>query len=499
MATVKATNPSTKTKTKPSYLPAKSKIKPTYLVLGSGSIGFAVAKELRELDKDLVIIDKDPAKIETLREEEYEAIQGDISNPETLNQINVRNLTAVLVLSSDNESNKSAIENIKKLVSPDVYCVARASDVINKKEMESKGADYVIIPSRVVATSLARTLERAESMRRGTKLTRWLKDIADKKLGVVVHDNPDPDAIASAMALKEIAKTYGIESTIFYHGEIGHQENKAFVNLLDIDLNRMEETDISDFQNIALVDCAVPGSNNMLDRDTHVGIVLDHHPVEDAEIDADYIDIRPNIGATATILTKYLQELNIDITSNLATALLYGIRTDTQDFKRNTDPADLSAASFLYPLADHEILEQLERPSIATETLEVFGEAIKNRQVFGSYLLSNVGTVRDRDTLPQAADYLLNLEGISTSIVFGVSKDKIYLSGRSNDIKINLGDVMKRAFGEQSAGGHATAAAAQVPLGVFSAAKDRQTLLRLVNEAVVKKILSAVGVEEAED
>jgi len=451
-------------------LPVKVKVKPTYLILGSGSIGFSVAKELKELEKDLVIVDKDKQKVETLREDAYEAIVGDISDPEILNQINTKNLTAILILSSNIEANKAALGNIKKVISPDVYTVARASDIINKQEIQSMGADLVIMPSRVVATSLARSLERAESLRRGTRLSNWLKNIVDKKLVIVIHDNPDPDAIASAVALKEIARNFSIESTIVYHGEIGHQENKAFVNLLGIDLKRMEEQDISLFSNIALVDCAVPGSNNILPSGSHVGIIIDHHPIGEVEIDADYIDVRPHVGATATIFTKYLQELNITIEKDLATALLYGIRTDTLDFKRNTDPADLSAASFLYPLSDHEILEQLERPSMSIETLDILGEAIKNRQVIGSYLLSNVGNVRDRDTLPQAADYLLNLEGISTSIVFGVSEENIFISGRSNDIRINLGEVMKRAFGD-GAGGHATAAAGQIPLGVFSAAK----------------------------
>ena len=234
----------------------------------------------------------------------------------------------------------------------------------------------------------------------------------------------------------------------------------------------------------------------MLPPDSYIGIVIDHHHIGDAELNADYIDIRPNFGSTATIMTKYLQQLNVPISKTLATALLYGIRTDTQDFKRNTDPADLSAASYLYPLSDHDILDQLERPSMAIETLDVLGEAIRNRQVTGSYLLSNVGNIRDRDTLPQAADYLLSLEGISTTVVFGVTEDRIYISGRSNDIRINLGEIMRQAFGED-AGGHATAAGAQIPLGVFTATKDRQTLLRLVNEAVVKKFLSTVGVEDA--
>lgn len=471
-------------------------LNPTYLILGSGSIGFAVAKELRELDKDLIIVDRDKQKVETLREEAYEAFEGDISDPDIFQHINLKELTGILILSSDNEANKKALENISQLGLDDVYCVARASDAISLQEMDGLGADLVVMPSRLVARSVARSLGRAESLRRGNKLSQWFKGISGKDLAIVVHDNPDPDAIASALALQKIADSFDVRSSILYHGEIGHQENKAFVNLLGIDLNRMEEHDISEFDDIAMVDCAVPGANNMLSSGMHLGIVLDHHPLGEAEIDADFVDIRPNVGASATILTKYLQELNIEIESELATALLYGIRTDTLDFRRNTDSADLSAAAFLYPLADHEILDQLERPSMSIETLDILGEAISNRQVIGSYLLTNVGVVRDRDTLPQAADYLLNLEGVSTSIVFGVSEERIFLSGRSNDIRVNLGDVLKKAFGDEAAGGHSNAAGAQIPLGVFSDIKDRQTLLRLVNEAVVKKFLNAIGVDE---
>lgn len=455
-----------------------------------------MAKELRELDKDLIIVDKDAQKVETLRDEAYEAIVGDVSDPALLDRINTKNLAGILILSSDPQANKAALENIRKKVPRDVYCVARAPDVINMQEMEAMGADLVIMPPKMVAKSLSRSLERAEGLRRGNKLTQWFEGIRGKQLAIVVHNNPDPDAIAGALGLKTISHSYDVAADIIYHGEIGHQENKAFVNLLDIDLYRTEDIDLADYDKIALVDCSAPGANNPLPPNTSIGVIIDHHPITDTEIDAEFIDIRPNVGASSTIVTKYLQELNVDIDSKLATALLYGIRTDTMDFKRNTDSADLSAASYLYPLSDHDILDQLERPSMSIETLDVLGEAINNRQVTGSYLISNVGSIRDRDTLPQAADYLLNLEGISTTLVFGVSEDKVFISGRSNDIRVNLGDVMKRAFGEDAGGGHANAAAAQIELGLFSAAKDRQTLLRLVNEAVVKRFLGAVGVEE---
>jgi len=158
----------------------------------------------------------------------------------------------------------------------------------------------------------------------------------------------------------------------------------------------------------------MPGENNLLLKDSDVAIIIDHHPAEMKEVRAEYIDIRPNAGATATIMTKYLQELDIPISKDLATALL----------------------------------DRIETPAISTETLDVFGEAIMNRKIKGSYLVTNVGTLRDRDALAQAADYLLNLEGITTVLVYGIGEDYIYISARSNDIRLNLGKAMQDAFEE---------------------------------------------------
>ena len=237
----------------------KSTVKPRYLVLGSGSVGFALAKELRESNKLVIIVDKDEAKVETLREEGFETIVGDISDPELVNKIDLKNVVVILFLTSNNEANRKGIENFKKVINPDVQLFSRASDIINKEKMEDLGADYVFMPSKLVASSLSRSLERAESVHRGNRLARWLKGIRDKKLAIVIHDNPDPDAISSGLALKEIAKNLGVEANILYHGRIGHQENKAFVNLLGIDLGKMEEHDLKNFDEIALIDCSIPG------------------------------------------------------------------------------------------------------------------------------------------------------------------------------------------------------------------------------------------------
>ncbi len=145
---------------------------------------------------------------------------------------------------------------------------------------------------------------------------------------------------------------------------------------------------------------------------------------------------------------------------------------------------------------DNELIEKMEGPAISTETLDVLGAAIKNRQVYSSFLISFAGFINDRDALPQAADFLLRLEGISTVLVFGVVKDTVYLSARNKDVRINIGDVLKRAFGDVgSAGGHAHAAGGQIPLGIFGSVKDKEALGKLVTEAIKRRFLSAVGIE----
>jgi nanoRNase/pAp phosphatase (c-di-AMP/oligoRNAs hydrolase) len=323
------------------------------------------------------------------------------------------------------------------------------------------------------------------------------------KLGIIVHDSPDSDAIASALALKQIARHVDVSADILYRGEIGHHINRAFVNILGIEMKRIErEDELKDYDKLALIDATVPGANNPLPPppEGNVDIIIDHHVANNKEkVYADFFDVRTDNGATSTIMTRYLQELDIPVDKVLATALLQGIRTDTSSFKRETHPSDFFAAAFLHVKADKDLLEQIETPPMSTEMLNVVGDAIVHKKIKGSYLITNVGAVANRDAIPQAADYLLNLEGITTAIVIGLCEEMICVSGRSKDIRVNIGDAFVSAFGEiGSAGGHATMAAAQLPLGIFKGIKDKDTLMQLAEDAVTKRFLSVMKEEKSE-
>jgi nanoRNase/pAp phosphatase (c-di-AMP/oligoRNAs hydrolase) len=292
-----------------------------------------------------------------------------------------------------------------------------------------------------------------------------------------------------------------VEADIVYGGDVGHQENRAFVNLLGIDLlSRDEAPPLEGYGLVALVDRVDDGPAEV---GVDVDVFIDHHEI-DEPIDAGFSDVRPNVSSSSTILTKYIQEFDIRPSEAVATALLYGIRAETLDFKRDTTPADLTAAAYLYPFANHDTLEQVESPSMSPETLDVLAEAIQNREVQGSHLVSNAGFVRGREALSQAAQHLLNLEGITTTAVFGITDERIYLSARSKDIRMNIGNVLQDAF-EQigEASGHSTQGDASIPLGIFTgidaSADNRDTLLALTEEAVRRKLFEAMGVESGEN
>jgi nanoRNase/pAp phosphatase (c-di-AMP/oligoRNAs hydrolase) len=465
----------------------------SYAILGCGSVGHAVAEELVDQDKDVLIIDRDEGRVEALRDQDLDARTADIRDEAVAESVAGRDV--VLVMSSDVDANEAAVRAIREHNGDEQFVVARASDPVSADDLADAGADVVINPSAVIADSALRSLEAGELEHRANQLERVIRNTR-RRMAVVTHDNPTPDAIASAVAMQAVAEQFDVDADIVYRGDLGHQENRAFANLLDVELLAWADVDVDDYDTIAVVDHADPADEPLT---VAVDVVVDHaEPHESYE--PAFADVRPNMSSTSTILTKYVQEYEMPVDEAVATALLYGIRAETLDFKRDTNPADLTAAAFLYPFANHDTLEQVESPSMSPETLDVLAEAIANREVRGSHLVSNAGFVSDREALAQAAQHLLNQEGITTTAVFGIAADTIFVAARSKDIRIDIGNILEEAYddiGQPS--GHSTQAVAEIPLGPFTGIEttdeNRDTLLALTEEAVKSKLFDAMGVE----
>ncbi|AXR82251.1 Kef-type K+ transport systems (NAD-bindingcomponent fused to domain related to exopolyphosphatase) [Natrarchaeobaculum sulfurireducens] len=318
-----------------------------------------------------------------------------------------------------------------------------------------------------------------------------------ESLVIVCHDNPDPDCLASALALEAIALEQGVETvTIAYGGEISHQQNRAFVNMLDIALRTIEETEIDAVDCIAFVDHSQPGETTELSERVEPDIVVDHHPGE--AVGARFEDIRSRYGATATLFVEYLEELDVELTSRLASALLFALHRERLDFVRDPTRREYEAALTVYPDADLETLEQLYGSAFSPGTLDAIGRAIASRTRRGSSLVASAGATAETDALPQAADYLLNLEGVDTVFVYGIVGDSIRLSARSIDPRIHIGRTLNDGFGELgSVGGHHDMAGGRIELGLFADdADDSEVLLEFAGDRLTRRFFDAVNLND---
>ncbi len=314
-------------------------------------------------------------------------------------------------------------------------------------------------------------------------------------VAIVCHDNPDPDCLASALAFERIAQASGVsETTIVYGGELSHQQNRAFVNMLSIDLVHGTEFSIEAVEYVAFVDHSRIGGNSTIDPDVSPDAVVDHHP--DSGLRAPFVDVRPDYGATATIFVEYLTTLDIELSQRLATAMLFAIHRERLDFVRAPTVAEYEAALVVFDRADLDALEQLYGSAFTQETIDAIGRAILARRRRGSALVAGVGQTTETDALPQAADYLLNVEGVHTVLTYGIVGDSIRLSARSIDPRVNVGKILNRAFDELgTAGGHNDMAGGRIDLGIFGDIgnnDDTEVLLSFLDERIERRFFDEI-------
>ncbi|MFB6183003.1 MAG: DHH family phosphoesterase [Haloarculaceae archaeon] len=463
----------------------------TRLMLGCGSLGRTLVDSLVDWPGDLLVIVDDEQQVETLREDGIAAERADVTDATALGSV-VEEVESLFVGGDDVATNVDAVRAAREAFD-DVPIVAYTGHDPSDAQRESLvGTADRIVDATDATTAFLRERVGDEGLRT-RQLHRVLREL-DEPLAVFTHDNPDPDAIASAVALERLATAAGVDAEICYYGSITHQENRAFVNLLEFDLTELDDDDdLSAYGSFALVDHSRPGVNDQLPEDTPIDVVIDHHPPR-SPVNARFVDLRSEVGATSTLLVGYLRQLDVEVSEAVATGLLFGIRVDTREFTREVCPEDLEAAAFLLPHVDMGALERIESPSISPDTFETIAAAIRNRDRHGPVLLTCVGYLNDRDALAQAADRLLNLDGITTTMAYGIGDGTIYVSARARGANIDLGETLRDAF-EQigSAGGHADMAGAQIPLGLLdSIDDDDEALIDVVRDVVSERFLEAV-------
>lgn len=282
---------------------------------------------------------------------------------------------------------------------------------------------------------------------------------------ILPHNNPDPDAIASAVALRYLLEqTVQIPAKIAYRGSVGRAENRALVRYLDSPLERLGAADLRTGAPIALVDTQPGAGNNPVPIGAPVAIVIDHHLPRDQATVARFSDVRPAIGAASTMLVEYLQAAKLEPSPQLATALFYGIKTDTLDLLRLATVADRAAFCYLLPQVDLEAASRFEYAQLSPSYFRSLAETLQSAQIYNNAIVAYLGALEYPDLTADMADLLLRMQDCRWVICLGVYRETLFLSVRTRN-KRGAGQLVQALVGGRgTAGGHGSMAGGQVPL-----------------------------------
>lgn len=328
-----------------------------------------------------------------------------------------------------------------------------------------------------------------------------LKSVGASANVVLITGHPDPDALGSALAHQRICQEVGVPCTIANVLPVSHRQNRAMVKLLNIDMLQVTSSDdLTPFKHLSLVDTSTPEPTIDLPADLKLLTVVDHHKM--AEVDAPFVDIRPHIGASSSIYAEYMAQglaplENAMGASRVATALLFGIQTDTNDFQLATS-ADFAAASYVRRFCDSDVLKRVGRRVHSASGMTVLGRALANLLVVRDFAVAGVGFVSagDRDAIATTADFILQREDLDTVLVFGIVEDRIDGSLRTDSPSVEPATFLTSVFGKDRSGkpyggGRADKGGFQIPLGVLAECEDKDSLWNIV-EQIVRSRLSKV-------
>lgn len=315
-----------------------------------------------------------------------------------------------------------------------------------------------------------------------------------KRALVLTHDNPDPDCLASAVALSMLLeRRTSVEAEAAYGGIIGRAENIAFVKVLKLPVKPVSQVELGEYDLIALVDTQPSVGNHSLPASMGADIVIDHHPLRDESLKSRYVDVGGDYGATSTMLAEYLRAARLEPGPDLATALFYGIKADTRDLGRETTSTDIDSYLWLFPQSDRRLLSQIEHPDLPARYFQLYHQAFERAKVYeDTAIVTDLGEVYSPDMVAEVAERLMFLEGMKWSLACGSFRSQLYFSLRVKDRRMNAGRLIRSVCEGRggSSGGHGSMAGARLPL--WGTRAQRGALKR----EVIRSFLEEFGVTQ---
>ncbi len=307
------------------------------------------------------------------------------------------------------------------------------------------------------------------NMARGQRrLQRLLNACRDRqRLVILTHNDPDPDALASAWALQTLLNArLDSHASIVYGGIIGRAENRALVSSLEMQLSQVDKISWDGVDAVALIDTQIGASNHARPPQLPIVAVFDHHQFRRSPQRARYRDVRPGYGATSTILTEYLVAAEMQPPSQLATALFYGIKTDTRGLARDACDCDAWAYMVLLGLMDPKLLAKIEQARVPRSYFKAFNDTLARTVLYDDVALASLGPMERPDMAAEMADILARLEGTDWVICWGRYNSHVVMAVRTSVPQANAARMVRQVVGEMgSTGGHAHMAGGRIPYG----------------------------------
>lgn len=316
-----------------------------------------------------------------------------------------------------------------------------------------------------------------------------------RRLLVLTHRNPDPDSLAAAVGLRHLAwETHRLPADLGLSGRIMRAENQAMVKCLGIELIPHRDLRHSIYDCVAVVDTQPGFGHTDLPEGLSVDIVIDHHvpPTATTGPEPRFRDVRTGIGATSSMVAGYLMDLELDVPPDVATALFYGIKTDTADLSRNAGPLDTKAYYFLIQKVDRRKLVEITNPRLPLQYYRVLRNALNNMRIFGHVVLCSLGKVGSPEMVAEVADLFARLENATAVFCGGLVGQKYYVSVRNENAGRDAYELIRGALGgEGSFGGHGAVAGGSIDLP-----DDSPRMLKRIERRLERNILATMGVED---
>ena len=426
------------------------------LILGDSPRFMEVLTDVAKAGAEVVALANKPFMRSRLQKMGVECTLSDFTEPDPLQKFPLNGIDLILICLEDVLFIKHFLEVLdrKTLTIPTLVLTTDPIDFLKKKYPYVDFVEY----QNLFFHEISKTFQKKLAFVRLKKLFRLFQ----KEDRLLILIRPDPDSIASALAMQILLKRHLHSSTISYVGEITRPENLLLIKLLRIRLFRLWQVQHKDFTKFAIVDNQP--SHFLSLPFSHCDVIIDHHPITEGS-SATFRDIRPSYGATATILTEYLTAAKTRISSKLATALVYAIRTDTNNFTRKVRSEDMQAFFSCFPMADQEAIKSIESSEIPLDSLKYFQMAFNKMKKEEERSFVHLGRVEFDDIGVMIAEFLLRVKELSLVIVSEIHKRKLIIIFRNAGLGQDIGAIAHRAFNDLgSAGGHKSAARAEIPL-----------------------------------